>query len=307
MQRMLAALTLAACLQVQATENQHDRSHGSPANANSRSSSWSGSAAVSESKSDASATGGSATSNAEVGGVRAGDNAVTINEKHRKPVPSVYIGSPDTTAPCWIGLSAGGSGSGFGVSGLFARRDKACLAMLQFHNLAKLGLFIPAATAYCTERANLWKPFGDLDRCEAMLTQSLIDASIDGRRHTDSPLKTGDSEASMQKSADVDVTAPEAPPDFEAMYMVASAETQSAVARAEAAERVARRAVVEAQKASKTAEAASQGAEATSSRIEQEYRQQIKAVQAQHARYYDDFRERFEPIQNELCEGVKCE
>ena len=247
-----------ASLTVHATEKKHGYRSSSPHTVDSHSDSSSVSRSVSKSEGgDAVAESGDSSSHSSVGDVRGGDSGssvgdVTVSTKHRKPVPSVFIGSPDTTAPCWVGVSGGGSGSGWGASGLFARRDRACLAMLQFHNLAKLGLHLPAATAYCEERANLWKPFGSVDQCEALMAQSLIDASIPEEISPDRDTQETSPESEVSVSPKLYT---------EAEFQVASAETDAALARAASAERIAEEALRRATSAEKAASSAPEAAQ----------------------------------------------
>lgn len=213
------------------------------------------------------ATSGDTRSKATVGDVSGGAGSattgdVTVNTKHRKNTPSVYAGSPDTTAPCWVGLSGGGAGSGWGVSGLFARRDKACLAMLQFHNLAKLGLYGPAAVAYCVKDANLWKPFESISACETQMKESL-EIQTDNSPDTDEQV-TYDEVSGLKYT--------------EEEYLVATAETASAVERSERAEYVANEARARARSAEKTAQKAPQEAVRAVKERDDEVQAKLRAI-----------------------------
>ena len=112
-------------------------------------------------------------------------NNVTPDDIRIRNNGAIALSSPNINAPCWVGYG-GAIASGRGTISLFpARRDPACMAMLQFEQLVNLGLIIPAATAYCSEyksgvmrkKDGFWKPFGSVEQCQAGIIAAL-EASV---------------------------------------------------------------------------------------------------------------------------------
>lgn len=125
-------------------------------------------------------------------------NNVTPDDIRIRNNGAIALSSPSINAPCWVGYG-GAIASGRGTISLFpARRDPACMAMLQFEQLVNLGLVGPAAKAYCSEyksgvmrkRDGFWKPFGSVEQCQAGII-----AALEARVVTDSIVVTIDVDA----------------------------------------------------------------------------------------------------------------
>ena len=157
----------------------------------------SGGAAYSEgSTSSAIAKGGTATvgnTNAEGGMGGAGGNSAAMGgnggsgsvgdisiggDTTPRQAPGVVAIPPQTTAECMVGIGFAGSNRTGAVALSPSWMQKDCWAMKQFELLASLGLHQAASKSYCSRKIN-WFSFESKEKCEALITQSLILIAVD--------------------------------------------------------------------------------------------------------------------------------
>ena len=119
--------------------------------------------------------GGAAESISEGGAASANNGGVSVDTDVPRQAPSVGLVVPQSDLMgCTKGFGLGGSrATGSAVLGWsWLQRD--CYAFRRFEMLAGLGEKDAAAKAYCSRKMH-WSDFGDKDKCEAVIVQSLID------------------------------------------------------------------------------------------------------------------------------------
>ena len=125
---------------------------------------------------DSMATGGAGgTSSAE--GASVGDISIGGDSNPRQAPGAVAI-PPQTTAECMVGIGFAGSNKTGAVALSPSWMQKDCWAMKQFELLASLGLHQAASKSYCSRKIN-WFSFESKEKCEALITQSLILIAVD--------------------------------------------------------------------------------------------------------------------------------
>lgn len=123
------------------------------------------------------ATGGEAVANGGEATANGNGGNVTIRNPNRirlKNNATIALGAPNITAPCWVGFGGSASGSPGAIGLIIPKRDHKCLAVYNFQILLALGLPEPAAKAYCTKKAGLYKNFGTIADCKTAIYNSIM-------------------------------------------------------------------------------------------------------------------------------------
>ena len=90
----------------------------------------------------------------------------------RRNAPGIAMSHPQATMDCIRGFGIGASNANGALLLGPQWKDKDCMALLQFQQLAELGLPVPAAKAYCA-RKRFYAPFGYEAACVAGMVAAL--------------------------------------------------------------------------------------------------------------------------------------
>jgi len=116
-----------------------------------------------------------------MGGAAQGGSVGDISmggDSNPRQAPGAVAIPPQTTAECMVGIGFAGSNKTGAVALSPSWMQKDCWAMKQFELLASLGLHQAASKSYCSRKIN-WFSFESKEKCEALITQSLILIAVD--------------------------------------------------------------------------------------------------------------------------------